>query len=436
MKQRVVALILLVGLAALLVVLNALSYVQTQRELDSELRPNRSTFNPGSTGTQAFFTLLAETGRQPVRWRDSTEGLSAARNKPGVFIVIGTLRRPFSEGEAEGLFRWVAQGGRLVIIDRDPPAELHPTDLTWKLTVTPTELIDIYTVDASDQRQMTGSIDAAKPVQPTAYTVGVNAIQPSKFAGQISFERSKSGGSTDLPPDAVDSIAGPVVHVAGADRKILADITYGSGSIAYLSDPFIVSNGGIDLVDNSQLALNLVTGSGGPIAFDEYHQGYGTNANRMFQYFEGTPVIAIFVQALLLVGLIFVSQSRRFGRATANSVPDRLSKLEYVTAMAELERRTKAYDLAIENIYLEFRLRVARALGLDPMTTPRREIAQLAAERASMNMADIENVMIKCEAIVQGEPTGKAEVVELTSRIRNIEESLGIMRTSKGRSGK
>ena len=66
-------------------------------------------------------------------------------------------------------------------------------------------------------------------------------------------------------------------------------------------------DGGIGIVDNLQLALNLVSIPGGPIAFDEFHQGYGTNSNRFLQYFQGTPVIAIFLQCGLIVIAIFVS---------------------------------------------------------------------------------------------------------------------------------
>jgi hypothetical protein len=65
----------------------------------------------------------------------------------------------------------------------------------------------------------------------------------------------------------------------------------------------------------------------------------------------------------LLIGLIFFSQSRRFARPLPPDEPNRLSKLEYVAAMAQLQQTTKGYDLAIENIYTDFRRRdLQRAL--------------------------------------------------------------------------
>jgi hypothetical protein len=248
----------------------------------------------------------------------------------------------------------------------------------------------------------------------------------------------KNDTSDDPPPaklevqgDRAATASAPVVHMAGNQKNLLVDVPYGSGKIVFLADPYIISNAGIGIVDNTQLALNLVSTTNGSIAFDEYHQGYGTNANRLFQYFEGTPVIAIFAQCALLIGLIFISQSRRFARPIPEKEPDRLSKLEYVAAMAELQRRTRAYDLAIENVYNDFRRRAARSLGIDNLTSKHREFAQLISERTGTNSAEILETMLQCEAVIQGEPTTNSETVSLIVRIRDIEERLGLRRSKR-----
>ncbi|HLM60087.1 MAG TPA: hypothetical protein VK308_04735, partial [Pyrinomonadaceae bacterium] len=121
----------------------------------------------------------------------------------------------------------------------------------------------------------------------------------------------------------------------------------------------------------------------------------------------------------------------RFARPLPENEPNRLSKLEYVAAMAELQRRTRAYDLAIENVYTDFRRRVSRLVGADNFTVSRRDLAQLAAQRARLNAAEIENLMFKCEDIIHGEPTNKREVTELTGHLREIEEKLGLRRTRR-----
>jgi len=492
MRQKLFVFLTLIGLVVILIGLNAATYVQKQKVADSELWPNRSTYNPGSTGTQALFSLLSETGRRVVRWQEPPDALKTAKkNRPNVFVVIGSLKRQFTEVEAADLYQWVSEGGQLVIIDREPNEELLRDATNWKVHFVPANDDGLYDFDPADQNQMTKDVTAAKPVQPTAFISQVNAVQPSRFASSLGFERTaradqpggsasgsppppkkavenKSGSSAntvkstpppaagpanrtekytikgtapeeeefeDEPVDRYTAVpaAGPVVHLEAGNKAYLADIPYGSGKIVYLSDPYIVSNAGINLVDNSQLAINLVRSPNGIIAFDEYHHGFGSNNNRLFQYFAGTPVIAIFAQLAILAGFVFFSQSRRFGRPVPEPEPDRLSKLEYVSAMAELQERTRAFDLAIENIYTDFRRRTSRLLGVDNYTVTRKDMARLIAERIKLDPNDVEDVMFQCEDIMHGEPTNKKEVLTLMGRLRVIEDKLGLKRTGRSR---
>jgi hypothetical protein len=519
MKQK---LFIILGLAVLIVVLvglNAISYTQKEKELDSEAYPNRSTYNLGSTGTRAFFDLLTETGRKPVRWRDApVELLVNDQNRPATFVIIGQTRREITDEEASQILRWVSAGGKLVIIDREPPTNLVKTTANWHIFFNTAYRRPAYTTDASNQNEMTTGIRAARPAQPTLYTKSLNGVQTSVFATSVNFEHltdaeietrstrrptkatplptfsktpppkyetppkafstpdsnstpspddededygigSGSGygdgsGAGDEPvvivkpapkpaatPAPVGSPAGkietaalnaPVVHLNADGRNLLVDVPYGSGQIVFLSDPYIVANGGINLVDNAQLAINVVASREGIIAFDEYHQGYGVNNNRLLQFFAGTPVVPIFLQIALLIGLIFFSQSRRFARAVPEPEPNRLSKLEYVSAMAELQQRTKGYDLAIENIYTDFRRRVSRLVGVDALKTRKQDLALLITERLTdENPDELEALMQRCEDVMHGDATNKKEVLRLTKRLREIEEKLGLQRRKR-----
>ncbi len=518
MKQK---LFIILGLAVLIIVLiglNAVSYTQKDAETDSEARPNRSSFNTGVTGTRAFYDLLAETGRKPVRWQETTaELLTSGKNKPSTFVIVGATRKEITEAEAEQLLRWVSEGGKLVVIDREPPEEIVKTTANWNIYFNTAFRQPDSTTDASDQRQMTEGVKAARAVQPTIYTEGINGVQTSAFATSINFvhlseeevqnnEKQKkkkpaplptftkatpkyepppkafptansnstakqseqsagsssgdSNGRSDInkivnsnvkidkvvvkntPAPMTDSdgefeksvLTAPVVHLTAEKRNVLVDVPYGAGQIVFLSDPYIVANGGINLVDNAQLAINIVASREGLIAFDEYHQGYGSNTNRFLEFFAGTPVVPIFIQVILLVGLIFFSQSRRFARAVPEPEPSRLSKLEYVSAMAELQQRTKGYDLAIENIYTDFRRRVSRLVGVDALKTRRQDLALLIVERLTdENPEELEQLMKRCEDVMHGDKTNKKEVLRLTSRLREIEAKLGLQRRKKGK---
>src|SRR5690606_20737176 len=259
---------------------------------------------------------------------------------------------------------------------------------------------------------------------------------PPDFKGPVARGSGTGGsgsgsGSADSFETASPKASAPVVQlIAAGGRKILVDQKFGDGRIVILTDPYIVSNQGIAELDNMQLALNLVEGSG-PIVFDEYHHGFGSNNNRLLEYFAGTPIVPIFLQAVFLIGLIMFSQSRRFARPVDEPEPNRLSKLEYVSAMAELQSRTKAYDLALENIYGEFRRRMSRAFGIDNSAENRESLAAAIAERIGEPIEKIDRVMFKCEDIIRGEPTNKKETVALVSELRSIEEKLGSLRGQK-----
>lgn len=468
MRQKLSIVLALILLIIILIGLNAASFVQKEKVPDSEANPNRSTYNFGATGTRAFYELLAETGRRPTRWLEPVSALlSENKNKPSTFILIGKTRREFNDKEIEQLLRWVSFGGRLVIIDREPPEELAKTTTNWLLSTAKSKENIFFEADPSNANQMTEKTSAAKPTQPTVFTGKVNAVQSSRFASSVNFEHISGENISEIedknkkqtdglgtgtgenpsppkpanPEESFDeelaeqtetnALNAPVVHLANSDKNLLVDFPFGSGQIVYLTDPYIVSNGGIGLVDNAQLAINIAASTEGIIAFDEYHQGYGEGSNQILTYFAGTPVVAIFLQLLVIVGLIFFTQSRRFARPLPEIEPNRLAKLEYVSAMAELQRRTKAFDLAIENIYTEFRRRTSKLVGVDNFTTSYKDLARLIAERAKINVAEVENLMFKCEDIIRGEPTDKREVLQITSRLREIEEKLGLKRARK-----
>ena len=434
MKQKIFILGFLILLVAVLAGLNAASYTQKETVPDSEVSPNRSTFNPGATGTQAYFSLLSETGRKATRWQQAPAALltASANARPAVFVITGNIKRAFSEPDTLQLLRWVSEGGRLVVIDREPPDGLAVTTSSWKVEFENETRFDVFDVDPSDQTRMTADTPAIKPVQPGIFSSSVNAVQPSRLASTVNIEPISPGkderisSTVESPTDSA-----PLIHFATADKNLVVEAPFGSGKIVFVTDPYIVSNAGIAIADNAQLGINLVATNGGIVAFDEYHQGYGIDNNRFIQFFAGTPVVSIFVQAVVLIGFIFYSQSRRFARPVPEAEPDRLSKLEYVAAMAELQSRTRAYDLAIENIYNEFRRRAARLFGLEIHQATSRELAIRIAERVGLDRSQTETTLFKCEEIIRGEPTNKKQVVALTSELREIERKLGLTRTRR-----
>ncbi|MGZ8847434.1 MAG: DUF4350 domain-containing protein [Pyrinomonadaceae bacterium] len=458
MRQRLAIIVTLIVVVVVLIALNAASYVRVEHVSDSESTPDRSTFNSGATGTQALFDFLRESGSQVVRWREPSSSLLSSNGpRPDTFVIIGPMRVPYSSREVREVLTWVESGGRLVIVHRNPDRRFLPRTKNWALS---SQVFNYpwHDLDPNNFEQMTTGVKAISPSQPTALARNVESVMPSRFMGVITVgpntasDRNAHAGSSESnendeaddseesneeqPAVAIEEKPeegpqAPVIHFKQERGALLVDYPHGKGRIVVLADPFLVANNGIGRADNLLLAVNVVTGNGGLIAFDEFHQGRAASYNALIQYFSGTPVIAICAQ-LALIGLAIVwSRGRRFARPLPLPHVDRRSKLEFVASMAELQQRAKAHDLALENIYGRVRRVLVRHAGLSN-ASPRAEIARRVAMRsAGINRVQLETLMRNCEDTINGAPTNAKESLRMVQRLREIESMLGLRTRSR-----
>ena len=484
MKGRLLIILTVVVVVVLLVALNAASYVQVERPGDWEFDPDRSTLNAGATGTRAFYEYLQQAGHDVTRWSLPPSALAdEGRARPATFVVVGRVRQPFQKGEPFHLLRWVREGGRLVLIDREPDRRLLPAAGRWRVDARVVEYPGPRVV-AADAEAMAGDSPPVRPALPTALTRDVEEVSRSRFAGRLTVARSASPAAvgiavadpsptpvtvvgvgegaedfedyeapaaeeeedattpTQPPPPAptdaeaeveVETPPAPVAHVPdgrGEGGALLVDYAYGRGRIIVLSDPYVVANSGVGRADNLLLAANVVTGAGGLIAFDEYHQGYGATRQQFFAYFAGTPVLWMFGQAFAVVLALVWTRGRRFARPLPAPRADRRSKLEFVASMAELQQRARAYDLAVENIYARTRRALARYAGL-PAGAPTGEVAARVAARSGKDAARLAALMRECEDAAAGARLSARRAVELARELRELERDLGILMRSR-----
>ena len=440
MKQRLVIILMFVLAMGILIAINSFAYVQEEEKEDSELAPNRSTYNARSTGTRAFYDLLNESGHQVTRWREAPNKLLTSEGeKIATFVIIGRPLISLEEEEAKALLLWVEHGGHLLLIDRRPDQFLLPPSGDWTIT---TEFIDYptFSVDPADQKQMIEGIKPSSPVLPTQLTRDVDAVLASRFFSEIKFFPTKeqspgfsntnNGPEPSTTPGGSTSSPAPVVHLTVAGKNLLVDYPHGQGRIILLSDPFMVANNGINLHDNLQLAINLVSTHEGVIAFDEFHQGRGTTHNAFVSYFSGTPILAIAGQLMLVVLLMLWTRSRRFARPLPLPAIDRRSSLEFVASMAELQERARAFDLAIENVYARTRRVLARYAGVD-YNSSRSEIATRVAGRSSIEAHSLETLMRQSEEAINGGAISEKQSIQLVKRLRELEMALGLRMRSR-----
>ena len=437
MKQRLTIILTVVVIVGLLVLLNAVTYVKKDEGHDMEMAPNRSTYHSGPTGTRALHDFLSESGYKVIRWRESPDKLLGdSGSLVKTFVVIGETQAPFTEDEAKALHKWVAKGGRFVFINRWVSNVLVPKSKGWNV-VARMGSFPAFDIDPGDANQMTDGVTAVPPVQPTVLTRNVLEVMPSRFASRLTvepptLEASSSDSAVDDDSVNLDSDVSPtpIVHIADTSGALLLDYAYGQGRIVVLSDPYLVSNGGLRLNDNLQLAINTLVYRDGLVAFDEYHQGRGVSRNALATYFAGTPVLALAAQVILLILLVLWTNARRFGRPLPLAKVDRRSSLEFVASMAELQERSRAFDLAIENIYTRTRRVLTRFAGVDH-NSPRSEIAERVAARSNIDRQKLETLMRQCEEAINGEPINWRQSIDLVRRLREVERDLGLRMRSR-----
>lgn len=472
MSQRLAIIITITVVLVMLIALNTASYVSEKREPDTEFSPDRSTYNGGATGTLALYDLLAEQGRQVMRWREKPHALlnNDDDNGPATFVVIGKTRIPFETDEAESLLKWVERGGRLVLIDRRPDVRLLPASDKWSISIKEQELPKTN-VNPKNTDEMTAGVARVRASQPSVLTLNVDDVQPSHFAGTINIYSSAPDNATPVaaqgnstppapvaedeedyeseepPPQPLPKTSGtssqsvygnqtlkspaPVSHLEDHRGALLVDYPHGAGRIIILSDPFIVAQDGIPIADNLQLALNVVAGGGGIIAFDEYHQGHGAAHNQLVAYFAGTPILWMFAQGALIVLVILWTRGRRFARPLPVARVDRRSSLEFVASMAELQQRARAYDLAIENIYTRLRRVLVRYAGLSHNSSRSEIAARVAARSGKLKAARLETLMRECEDAINGASLDERKALELVRQLRMVERVLGLRTRSR-----
>lgn len=431
---------------AVIIGLSAAGNVEFDRPSESELEPIRSSYNPGPTGTRAFYQLLEESGTNVARWRDSFALLKSNANQ-ATLIVVGPFQREnwLSDGESSALQKWIADGGNALIVSRYPQAEFGDPMLQAKITA---QDPNWYAAPESLVDPQADKLIA----QPTELTKNLRELSLSTLAARMKFEppdleedENESATPTPTPTPAPTPTApaenaeaeaeeeqepflyAPVIHLGDKDGAVLADFQYGKGRLVFLSDPFVIANNGIAREGNLTLTLNLVraltaTENGTPrkLFFDEYHHGYRAQSNPLITYLRGTPAPWLLVQGLLLSLLLIYSFGKRFARPLPLPRVDRHSPLEFVGSMANLQQVARARDLALENIYPRFKTHLCRRLGLSSRARTDEIIASLRRQRLPISEIELRQTLSDAEVALAGEKIDDAQLVNLIARMRRI----------------
>jgi len=444
--RRYLGIIISIALAlGVLIALSAAGNLDFDRPPENEREPIRSSYNSGPTGTRAFYQLLEESGTPVFRFRDDFKSLAEKAPK-AVLVIVG----PFNPNldiqydEALALHKWIAGGGKALIVSRYPQSQFGDPmvqskvvgeNLPW--TAPPETLVD----PNSDNLI----------AQPTELTKNLRGLQLTSLAARIRFEPPEIDEEEEEsapPPPAPKPTASPtpaaspsptsnapcepflyapVVHLGDKNGAVLADFKYCEGRLLFLSDPFAIANNGIARGSNLTLAMNLVralskgeNGQPRKIFFDEFHHGYRSQINPLVNYVRGTPIPWLLLQGFLLSLLIVFGVGKRFARPLPMPQVDRHSPLEFVDSMANLQQVARARDLALENIYPRFKATLCRRLGLSSRAKTEDIVASLRRQHLPIDEIELRQTISDAEVSLAGEKIDDAQLVKLVGRMRRV----------------
>ncbi|HEY7911314.1 MAG TPA: DUF4350 domain-containing protein [Blastocatellia bacterium] len=393
-KPDAKGILLVLGLFFLLVLLNFIFFVDPRSELENEETGNRSSYLATPFGTLAFYTLLEESGFKVRRYEKPFTGLKQDSSIGALVVIAPPIENNPGEEEWISLLEWIEAGGLLIIVDREIQVDFGGATAR------------------SEPAFGLISRGVIRPLQPTQYTRGVERITLSQYASRVSVDSHEV-----------------TYHLGDDYGAVLADTKIGKGRVVMLTDQHIIANNGISKADNAVLALNLFSERPpGDIAFDEYHHGraaVATPREGLLSYFRGTPVPWMIAQVAIIAAIIIYSFGRRFTRPIPLRRERRTTNLEFVSSMANITRLAQASDLAMQNIYSEFRKRLCRYNGLPPKADNAR-LAAATSRRSAIDEQKLKSLLDRCQEIASGRKVMDGELLRLVTHVREIESKLNL----------
>jgi hypothetical protein len=384
-------------LVGLLVLFAVLAYQIAARNGDSpeKGKPRRSSYSSQQGGWKAFYLLLQREKfdvrrftKAPEKWPENAAVVIAGPE----YINLGRGSEIWGGSEPDDALSWVDSGGTLILLMDEQNALIQKLKLHAQ---------DYLSKDAP-----------VPPAQPAALLTGVRGVF---VPGEQRWR--------DVPKEAVTLLADK--HPAAVV------IPRGMGRIVAITEPTIADNTHLGEADNARFLVQLVAayaGTGddaGAILFDEFHQGYGDDSEERSLWRAIGPAGRLAALQLLAVALLAAyTAARRFGLPRPLPEPPRVSS-EYVASLADLYRRARAGDAALENVYLSFWRDLCRAIAV-PLDSDAAEVAPRAAAalgKGDRTTADrLLHLLETCEAKIAAGTKGGVPDADLLRLAREIED--------------
>jgi hypothetical protein len=241
-----------------------------------------------------------------------------------------------------------------------------------------------------------------RPAEPSALTRGIREIV---MAPQFLFAAEDGD---DAPFKDGDEV--PVVR-----------FSYGKGEVIWWSTSEPLSNSGIREKDNAQLLLNSIGSPGAPVFWDEYfHQENKTVIDSIWN----SPLRWGLLDCALMVVILCLTWSRRFGPMRTTVEHSRLAPIDFVTTLANLYKRAKAGNIAIEIVSERFRYALHRRYSIPRSLESALLAPQISGLLPASDAGQLQGLLEAVEDAVRDPNTKANTAAELVRKLHEIADKL------------
>ena len=366
----------LLALFALVIFIVAMTTITRREDFDdSQNAPNRvirSSYRTLPDGYKGLYLTLEEL-RYPVHRQIRPYSLLP---KHGLLIIADPHKQNITPYELRRLRSWLQQGNMAIILLEHHPDCFSPNDNVNMQPQADDEddpsavpLAHASPADTTTATAVNGGGSLDPHVAPVLHSVPSLTVQSTK---RLSSRRNGMPSQQmldlhDLPPALQSDIQTARPLYADERGVVMAYSPIASGGIVWCSSPWSFSNAGLPEGKNLDLLLALADRRpGGPIIFDEYHQGYGAGMT-VWNIAPALTKLGV-GQIVLALVLLLLTLSWRFG-ASRLPAEERFarSRAEYLMSMATLLQRARATQLVRDRLNTMFRRELSRRLGV-PMS--------------------------------------------------------------------
>lgn len=355
-RLEIAAAVLLVGAIAVGI------WATNRKPREPELDLRTSTYLNGPGGSKALHEILVSLGRPSERRRTSLATLATERvHRPAILVLLDPII-DLEDAELEQVVRYVRAGGAVVAAGDGAGVTSCAGWRTQRGGLGVRDSIGVRALETDVRLPATERVLTANPWK-------------ADTSSRAPLERLKKGGGEDddsrpgicstLVPFAVDTVV-----VALNNRPAILRLRYrGGGTITLAADRQWFTNRAWRDTNLPVALLPLLTPRPerpGRVAWDEYHQGFGSGsqasfAGRTWSWLRSTPAGWAILQ-LVAVGLAWLAMTAvRFGPALSVIERRRRSPLEHLEALGAGLESAGDVDTAVQRLALGLRRRLSRA---------------------------------------------------------------------------